>query len=57
MVTFRNNNSNTITEDLRLEVITIEDPHLEVTMEDQSFLIMIIFKEKYQVEIIIMLQN
>ena len=51
MVTFRRI---IIIEDLHLEVIIIEDLHLEATMKDQNFLIMIIFKEKSQVETIIM---
>ena len=55
MVTFRSNN-NTI-EDLHLEAIIIEDLHLEVIMKGQNSLTMIIFKEKFQVEIIIMPLN
>ena len=56
MVTFRSNNSNKI-EDLHLEAIIIEDLHLEAIMKGQNFLTMTIFKEKFQVEIIIMQLN
>ena len=50
MVTFRRI---IIIEDLHLEVIIIEDLHSEVIMKGQNFLIMIIFEEVSQVEIII----
>ena len=55
MVTFRSNNNNNRRPPFRSN--NNRRPPLEAIMKGQNFLIMIIFKEKYQAEIIIMPLN
>ena len=55
MVTFRSNNSNNRRPPFRSN--NNRRPPFRSNNEGQNFLIMIIFKEKFQVEIIIMLLN